>query len=233
MRAPFVVLAVVAIAGCSRRPVVPFEKRLAALERGDSSALVFVDLFDVPFVRESARPVDDAALPKRYPPVPGAFGRPVSPRGLTLDAEPKFSWLPPEYPSEAYQLILWDSVDGAPGAAISNQRVEGTSHPSPFPLERGKSYFWSVLDPSKAAGAQVEFEIADEASASALRSAAATLERADPDRSTALLLQTNLFEVRGFFGEASLALLELWRLHPKSEYLAKRAQRLSLYLTRP
>lgn len=228
-----VLLALALAASCSARPSKPFEARLAALERGDSPALVFVDLFDVPFVREAARVVDDSATPKRYPPVPGKFGRPVSPRGLTLDVKPNFTWLAPEIPSEGYLLVVWDGVDGAPGAAISNERVEGTSHASPLVFERGKSYFWSVLDPSKTAGAQVPFAIADDAAASALREAAASLERAIPDRSTALLLQTNLFEARGFFGEASLALLELWKLHPKSTYLAKRAERLSLYLPSP
>ncbi|MBI1853670.1 MAG: hypothetical protein HYR85_25310 [Planctomycetes bacterium] len=222
----------IAVTGCSRARV-PFDARLAALERGEMAGFVFSDLLDVPYVRDCLKTIDDSQLPKRFQPVAGRFARLVSPRGNSLETNPRFTWLAPDPPANHYQLVIWQGEDDGPGAVITTETVEGDAWQSPIPLTRGNAYYWSILDAERGAGAQVPFVVADESLTIPIRTAADALERSISERSTRLFLQTNLFESRGFFGEASVRLLELWRLHPKSAYLEKRAHRFSLYLVFP
>jgi hypothetical protein len=83
---------------------------------------------------------------------------------------------------------------------------------------------------TRAGAARTTFGVADETTGRQMRRAAESLRDGIRDPSTALLLEANLFESRGFFGEASLRLLELLRRHPDNPYVRQRATRLSLYL---
>ncbi len=216
--------------GCGNESI-PFEQRLVNLERGERPLFVFSDLIGEPIVREAAEPVDESALPARRPPPPDDLPMPISPRGLTLNSKPRFVWLKPKSATEpvSFRLMIYEDDDKRREQKATATTSE-TSLESPVTLVRNVPYSWWLVEthpPSR--GAKVPFSIADEKTSDAMRDAARVLERLTYDRSTSLLLKANLFESRGFFGDAVLDLLELTRLHPDSAYLKGRCHRLSVY----